>query len=297
MLIFDEIFFIMANLIKFDWAIKRLLRQKANFAILEGLVSVVLQEVIVIQQILESESNQETSEDKFNRVDILALNSKQELIIIEVQNEREQDYFQRMLYGVFKTTAEHFSLGEKYEAIKKVYSINIVYFDLGNGEDYVYHGKTEFLGLHHQDKLGLSEKQKEYFQKKNVYEIFPEYYVLKVNKFDDLAKDNLDEWIYYLKNSRVKDEFKAQGLAEVREKLRVDDLSEGEKAAYFQQIENNRVAMGVIDTALWDGKWEGRQEGRQEGKKEVAKALKAIGIAISIIIDATGLTEEEIDKL
>ncbi len=283
----------MANLIKFDWAIKRLLRQKANFAILEGLVSVVLQEDILIEQILESESNQESQEDKFNRVDILALNSKQELIIIEVQNDREQDYFQRMLYGVSKTTAEHLNLGEKYEAIKKVYSINIVYFDLGNGEDYVYHGKTEFEGLHRRDKLGLSEKQKEYFHKKNVYEIFPEYYVLKVNKFDDVAKDSLDEWIYYLKNSKVKDEFKAKGLAEVKEKLRVDDLSERERAAYYRQIENNRVAMSVIDTAIW----EGQQKGKKEGILAVALKAKQMGIPVQDIIKLTGLSEEEIIAL
>lgn len=291
----------MANLIKFDWAIKRLLRQKANFAILEGLVSVVLREDITIEQILESEGNQEASDDKFNRVDILALNSRKELIIIEVQNDREQDYFQRMLYGVSKTTTEHLSLGEKYETIKKIYSINIVYFDLGNGEDYVYHGKTEFEGLHHGDRLGLSDKQKEYFHKKNVFEIFPEYYVLKVNKFDDIAKDSLDEWIYYLKNSKVKDEFRAKGLAEVKEKLRVDDLGEEEKAAYYRQIENNRIAMSVIDTARWEGKWEGKiegkSEGKLEGKTEVAKALKANGVAIDIISNATGLSMEEINKL
>lgn len=287
----------MAILIKFDWAIKRLLRQKANFAILEGLVSVVLHDDITIEQILESESNQESADDKFNRVDILALNSKKELIIIEVQNDREQDYFLRMLYGVSKTTAEHLGLGEKYETIKKVYSINIVYFDLGNGEDYVYHGKTEFEGLHHGDRLRLSEKQQEYFHKKNVFEIFPEYYVLKVNKFDDVAKDSLDEWIYYLKNSKVKDEFKAKGLAEVKEKLRVDDLGEEEKAAYYRQIENNRVAMSVIDTARWEGKWEGKIEGKKESMLEVALKAKRMGMPVQDVSKLTGLSEDEIDSL
>jgi predicted transposase/invertase (TIGR01784 family) len=290
-------FQMMANQIKFDWAIKRLLRQKANFAILEGLVSVVLQEDILIEQILESECLWEIPEDKFYRVNILALNSRQERIFIELQNERIQDYYQRMLYGVSKTTAEHLNLGEKYEAIKKVYSINIVYFDLGNGEDYVYRGKTEFEGLHRRDKLSLSEKQKEYFHKKNVYEIFPEYYVLKVNKFDDVAKDSLDEWIYYLKNSKVKDEFKAKGLAEVKEKLRVDDLSEGEGTAYYRHIENNRVAISVIDTAIWEGKQKGKEEGKMEHAIEVAKALKANGVSTEIISKSTGLSEEEINSL
>lgn len=77
--------------IRFDWAIKRLLRQKANFDVLEGFLSVVLKEEVKIIELLESESNQETAEDKYNRVDIKALNSKGEIVIIEVQNTRERD--------------------------------------------------------------------------------------------------------------------------------------------------------------------------------------------------------------
>ena len=64
------------KLIRFDWAIKRLLRNKANFVVLEGFLSELLFDNIKIEQILESESNQKTEEDKFNRVDILTQNSK-----------------------------------------------------------------------------------------------------------------------------------------------------------------------------------------------------------------------------
>ena len=70
--------------IRFDWAVKRMLRDKANFAVLEGLVTVLLGEKITISEILESEGNQETETDKFNRVDIKARNSKGEIIIVEV---------------------------------------------------------------------------------------------------------------------------------------------------------------------------------------------------------------------
>ena len=67
--------------IRFDWAIKRLLRQKANFGVLEGLLTVLLNEKVEIIELLESESNQQTIDDKFNRVDIKAKNSKGEIII------------------------------------------------------------------------------------------------------------------------------------------------------------------------------------------------------------------------
>ena len=88
--------------IRFDWAIKRLLRQKANFDVLDGFLTVMLNEEIKIVEILESEGNQESADDKFNRVDIKALNSKGEIILVEIQNTRELHYLERILYGVAK---------------------------------------------------------------------------------------------------------------------------------------------------------------------------------------------------
>ena len=41
--------------IRFDWAIKRLLRQKANFDVLEGFLTVFIGERITIVELLESE--------------------------------------------------------------------------------------------------------------------------------------------------------------------------------------------------------------------------------------------------
>ena len=109
--------------IRFDWAIKRLLRQKANFGVLEGFLSVLLDEKVEIIELLESESNQQTIDDKFNRVDIKAKNSKGDIIIVEVQNTRELYYLERILYGVAKAITEHISLGERYCEVKKIYSI------------------------------------------------------------------------------------------------------------------------------------------------------------------------------
>ena len=133
--------------IRFDWAIKRLLRNKANFGVLEGFLTVLLGEEIHILEILESEGNQQREDDKFNRVDIKARNSKDEIILVEVQNTRELYYLERILYGVAKTITEHIDLGEIYSNVKKVYSISILYFDIGQGSDYLYHGQNTFYLL------------------------------------------------------------------------------------------------------------------------------------------------------
>ncbi|MCP4696871.1 MAG: hypothetical protein GY862_08490, partial [Gammaproteobacteria bacterium] len=94
------------KLIRFDWAIKTLLRDKANFDVLEGFFSAVLRETVRVVQILESESNQEEKTQKFNRVDLLAEDSAGRRLIIEVQNERETDYLERLLFGTSKIIAE-----------------------------------------------------------------------------------------------------------------------------------------------------------------------------------------------
>ena len=154
----------MTNLISFDWAMKRVLRDKANHAVLEGLMTSLLNEKFTIVRFLESESNQEDENDKFNRVDILAESEKGELTIFEIQNNRELAYFHGILYGVSKAITDYINLGEDYEKVRKVYSINIVYFTLGQAKDYVYHGKTVFQGLHDpHDILKLSNRQSEVF--------------------------------------------------------------------------------------------------------------------------------------
>ncbi len=189
--------------IRFDWAIKRLLRQKANFDILEGFLTELLKFDVKIQEIIESEGNQERQYDKFNRVDILAKNHLDELILIEVQNEKQHDYFHRMNYAQAKLITEHINLGEAYTKVKKVFSINIVYFELGQGKDYIYVGKTSFKGLHDEDLLELSEIQKELYSTKTVSDLYTNYYIIKVNNFEDVAKDSLDEWIYGLLSNIV----------------------------------------------------------------------------------------------
>ncbi|HMY83270.1 MAG: PD-(D/E)XK nuclease family transposase [Saprospiraceae bacterium] len=169
------------TLVSFDWALKRLLRNKANFNILSGFLSELLFDDICVEEILESEGNQDSDRDKFNRLDLLCPNQRNEFIIIEVQYHDESDYFHRCLYGTSKVITEYINKGEPYHQVKKVYSVNILYFDLGHGDDYIYVGKTKFTGLHNKSNLTLSPTQQKKFDKSEPFEIFPEYILLKIN--------------------------------------------------------------------------------------------------------------------
>ncbi len=282
------------SLIRFDWAIKRLLRNKADFSVLEGFLSELLKDEILIQSILESESNQKIDSDKFNRVDILVKNSNDELVIIEIQNENEYDYFHRMAYGTSKVITEYISVGEPYKNIKKVYSINIVYFELGQGEDYIYHGKTDFVGLHKADKLKLSAKQNELLGGKiEPYQIFPEYYVIKVNNFNDIARDTLDQWIYYFKNNEIKDNFNAKGIDKAKELWRVDNLPEDERKKYLKHIDDLHYSASMV----WSMKVDAEDKLKLEIKIEIAREMKKNGISYDLIAKSTNLSIQEIEKI
>ena len=281
------------KLIQFDWAIKKMLRHKANFGILEGFLTELLKFDVKIERILESEGNQEELRDKFNRVDILVRTKKGELVLVELQNTPEIDYFQRMIYGVSKLVTEYIKLGEAYGTIRKIYSINIVYFSLGQGKDYVYEYQGNFVGTHFGDILSPTSNQKDEFDVKEVADIFPKYYILKINNFDDVAKDTLDEWIYFLKNSEIKDEFKAKGLDEAREKMRYENLDKKSKLIYNRFQEGIRIEKSVIYTAEETG----RKLGEIEKARQIAKNLKNAGVSSQIISQTTGLSEEEINDL
>ncbi|WP_291539594.1 Rpn family recombination-promoting nuclease/putative transposase [Bacteroides sp.] len=278
---------LMANTyIRFDWAMKRLLRNKANFGVLEGLLTTLLKETITIQKLLESESNQEDEFDKYNRVDILAEDSKGELILIEVQNNNEYAYFQRMLFGTSKLVTEYINRGEGYDKVRKVYSVNIVYFALGSGKDTVYHGKTEFRGIHDGDILELTPFQKQTFKVDSVSQLYPEFYILKVNDFNQVAKSPLEEWIYYLNTGDIPDTATAPGLHEARERLKLDRMTKTELDAYYRHLDNVVILRSNIYTEREEGRWEGREEERMAN----ARKMKMKGLDNQLISDITGLT-------
>ena len=313
------------TLVSFDWALKRLLRDKANFDVLEGFLSTLLNSNIKIHRLLESESNQDRGDSKQNRVDVLAEDTDGELLLIEVQGESEYAYFQRILFGASKLVTEYIDSGQNYDNVKKVYSVNSVYFDLGQGKDFVYHGKTEFRGIHNDEVLKLSTFQRQQFGVDEVYELYPEYYILKVNDFNQWSKVPLEQWIYFLSTSDIPEDADAPGLKAAREKLQLSQMSKEEQAAYHRYLDDRVILADQIFTAKGEGRLEGRAEGRAEGLEEGrakglaegrakglaegraegraeerlsnARSLMDNGVPVDVIAKSLGLTEEEISAI
>jgi len=293
------------RLISFDWAMKRLLRSKAHFGILEGFLSELLREEIQILEILESESNKDTALDKQNRVDLKARNAGGEIILIEVQYQRQFDYLQRILHSTARTVVENLKEGQPYGEVVKVISVSILYFDLGQGEDYVYHGATRFIGMHRHDELHLSEAQQDLYQRQEPHALFPEYYLIKVNQFDDVARDSLDEWIYFLKHEEVPEGFRARGLQEAKEQLDILRLPEAERQAYERYQDDLHQQASMVQSSYGWGMHQGRKLGREEGREEgqqqerlrIARSLLDLIADDEVLAQKTGLSAGEVRVL
>ncbi len=251
--------------IRFDWAIKRLLRQKANFDVLDGFLTVFLNQKVKVIEILESESNQQDSTDKFNRVDIKAKDEKGDIIIVEVQNTTELYYLERILYGVAKAITEHINLGNSYREVKKIYSISILYFDLGKGSDYLYVGQNNFIGVHTKDQLQVNAKEKGTIVKKSPSDIFPEYILVRVNEFNKVAVTPLEEWIDYLKNGEIRPDTQAPGLQEARKKLQYYSMNDADRLAYDKHIDSVMIQNDVLESARDEGLAQGMAQGIEKG--------------------------------
>ncbi len=267
-----------SKLIRFDWAMKNILREKINFDILEGFLSALLNDDdIEVVELLESESNQENSIDKFNRVDLLVKYGHGRKIIIEIQNNYESSYLERVLFGSSKVIIENMEVGKKFKEVKKVISISIMYFNLGQGKDYLYHGKTEFKSLNDLDNLILRKrvyKKKEKKEKKKSFSleeknIFPEYYLIFVERYKNIIKHNIDEWLFLFKNDRIKKDFSSKNISLCTEKLDLMKMSYAEKKTYDSYLINEAIREDLISSAEEKGK----KEGKLEGKKS-----KSIGI-------------------
>ncbi len=191
-----------------------------------------------------------------------------------------------------KAITEHIREGQPYAAVKKVISITIAYFDLGQGQDYVYHGTTVFKGIHKNDVLLLADKQIELYRRKDAHEIFPEFWVIKVGKFSNRVKDTLDEWIYFFKNAEIKSDFSAKGLKEAGERLAEMKLNEQDAKEYKKYLKKLRDIASDQHTKIADA-----QEFIKKGKVEVAQNLKNMGFSHADIKKATELTDADLERL
>ena len=314
------------TIISFDYAIKDILRDKANFDILSGFLTELLEKPVDVQEVLESEGNPTTVDGKVNRLDLKAKLDDGELAVFEIQFFDYIDFLGKMLFNASKAVVEQISTGDPYD-VKKVYSINIAYFSMGAKDEYVFVANlTEFKGLHFDEVIPFSQNLDPNSDVRK--DIHPEYYLILPKKFEDEevrkkksknyvpkkpSKSNFDEWVYVLKNSAVKNDFTAAGIQAAGEKLNILKMTPAQRAAYEAEKQADVTQKSQLYTAELKGEKRGLQKGLEKGeaiglekgeaiglekgKIEIALRMLKKGKSVAEISDTTGLSTQQIEQL
>ena len=150
------------------------------------------------------------------------------------------------------------------------------------------------------------------YKTENISKIYPEFYIIKVNDFNVVAENSLDEWINFLKTEKIRPNTTAKGLKEASETLKILKLTEEERKEYdrylfdcsdnyellYDNYKRGRLEGELegkiegIKEGILEGKIEGKIVGILEGKLEMAKKCKQKGMDTSTIAELTGLTAD-----
>jgi len=279
-----------------DYGFKLLFGTEPNKDITLELVNALLQgrEVIKSLTLLPTEQLGDTKDDRRSVFDIYCENEQGEKIIIEMQKADQQWFKDRSVYYSSFPIRQQGEKGQWRFGLKAVYTIGILDFVFDEDKD-----DKEYY--HHVVKL-MDVNTKEVFYDKLTY-IYLE--MPKFNKTEAELETMADKWLYALKNLPRLLERPAALQERIFKKFfdvaEIGNLSKEEYAKYFESEKVYYDNDGAIRTAEAKGRKEGRAEGKKEGfseaKLEDARKMKTLGIAVEVISQVTGLSEEEIIAL
>ena len=129
-----------------------------------------------------------------------------------------------------------------------------------------------------------------------VSDLYPEYYVIKTNRFNEIAKDTLDEWIYFLKTSEIKDEFTAKGLKSASQKLDILKLEPADRKDYDRYIEAQRSDASFVETVKLEITT-AVNEALKSRDEEIAESALIEGASADFVVKITGLSIEEVRSI
>ncbi len=84
-------------------------------------------------------------------------------------------------------------------------------------------------------------------------DIFPEHYLIEVEKFQDIIESDLDEWIYFLKHETIRDDFKAKNIDKAKGKLDILKMDPKERKGYERYLMQLTDEKDIIESAIEEG--------------------------------------------
>lgn len=284
-----------------DFGFKKIFGEEASKPQLIDFLNALLPEQNKIVDLIFKNTEQLglTELDRKAVYDLYCETDKGEKFIVELQKAKQNYFKERTIYYSTFPIREQAEKGEWNYSLKAVYCIGILDFTFDDYE--TEPERTEFL---HTIKLKNQNGNIFYNKLTYVYLEMPNFI-----KGESELETRLDKWLYFIKHledfQSIPAIFKDEVFVQAFEKAALANLGQSELEKYEMNLKIYRDYKNTVDTAFDEGKLEGKIEGKLEGKLEgkiegkieTATQLKNFGVDLKIIAKATGLTEEEIDKL
>ena len=271
---------------KLDVVFQALFGEVGNESITKGFLETILERKIDSIDLSRNPIlRREFKDEKLGVLDIIAKLDENEICNIELQIVDKKNIIERILYYWSRLYSRQIKSGEDYKILQKAIVILITDFKIENLEELDYHSRWKIMEDKQGKKIILTQKL--------------EIDIIELPKIigKEKEQDNLLDWLYFLENpksERVTEKMKEnENLKEAVKKL--DNLSEDEK---MQRIADLRQKAIMDEKAIYEkGLEKGIMEGSQKEKIEIAKKMLELKIDKETIAEATGLTEQEMEKI
>ena len=279
-------------LISFDFAIKYLLKNKGDYDIIEGFISALFASQgyppIKINALLDTESNKETLELKKSIADLVVEDEEGNKYIVEIERSYTPHFIHKACFNSSRLVVDGIYGTQDYTTIKKIFHISLLYFSTKEMLKPIYHGKTivHEVDTKHPVDVRIANEGLVIFNTPNV---FPEYFFISVPMFDDIINSEIDEWLYVMKHSDIKQSFKSPYMAKVAERLAVIKMSAAERNEYIYYQKQSVHSQDILQAA--------ETKGKAEGIQEIAQNLLRQNLPLDVISSATGLSHDELNEL
>ena len=275
---------------KLDVVFQALFGEVGNESITKGFLETILERKIDSIDLSKNPIlRREFKDEKLGVLDIIAKLDENEICNIELQIVDKKNIIERILYYWSRLYSRQIKSGEDYKILQKAIVILITDFKIENLEELDYHSRWKIIEDKQEKKIILTQKL--------------EIDIIELPKIigKEKEQDNLLDWLYFLENpksERVTEKMKEnENLKEAVKKL--DNLSEDERMQRIADLRQKAIMdeKAIYEKGLEVGIEKGIMEGSRKEKIEIAKKMLELKIDKETIAEATGLTEQEIEKI
>ncbi|MBH1988480.1 MAG: Rpn family recombination-promoting nuclease/putative transposase [Myxococcaceae bacterium] len=279
-------------LISFDYAIKYLLKNQADYDIIESFLSALLATEgyppVKIKALIDPESQKEAKDQKRSIADLVVEDAHGVKYVVEIERSYTTHFAHKACFNTSRRMIDSLEQGQDFTQIKKVFHISLLYFEVPQMNHALAFGKTI---IHERDtqnpvSLHLSANGSKDL---DIYNVFPEYFFVCIPKFNDEIRSEIDEWLYMAKHEQIRPDFQSRGMEKVSERLQILKMTDVERRDYWRYLKQSASEQDYYLCA--------EAKGRAEGKVETAIKLLKLGLDKSLIAAATDLVLEQIEQL